>query len=524
MQHKSVPQHPAQPMQRVYNPHPAQRLPARRKSLFSKHVLLIGLAVSALLMIAMCGAVVLGVTMVYAQGILPGVEALGVDLGGMPPSEASARLAAQWTTVTLSDGQRTWAISPASLGLSLDTEATVRAAYLQGRGQGNMFSALFGRIVVQPIITVDLQIAQQGLASLAPTVEIAPVNAGVHVVNGQVETTPPQDGRALDISGTLARLQTQQPFATNGAFELAMVNVQPTITDASPMLAEAQRLLSNPYIFNVFDPVTGDVVQWSLMPENWATWLTAVPDSSRPTGLAFMIDTGQAADYLQAQASAVLDASRYLNIDEAAAEAQAAVASGVTQSYVRVYHHDTQYVVQPGETIVSIAWDVGVPYLYIQAANGGMESVSAGQSITIPSADNFFDYPPIPNKRIVVSISQQHMWVYENGGVIWDAVISTGIASSPTWPGIYQVISHEPNAYAGNWDLYMPNFMGIYRPIPGADFTNGFHGFPTRGGSQLLWTNNLGTRVTYGCVLVGDSNIQTLYNWAENGVVVEIQP
>lgn len=52
----------------------------------------------------------------------------------------------------------------------------------------------------------------------------------------------------------------------------------------------------------------------------------------------------------------------------------------------RVYHHDRQYVVQSGETITSIAWDVGEPYLYIQQANGGLQSVSVGQSITIPFA------------------------------------------------------------------------------------------------------------------------------------------
>jgi lipoprotein-anchoring transpeptidase ErfK/SrfK len=201
---------------------------------------------------------------------------------------------------------------------------------------------------------------------------------------------------------------------------------------------------------------------------------------------------------------------------------QESIKRGETQPYARVYHRDGQYVVQSGETITSIAWDVGVPYLYIQQANGGLSNVSPGQTITIPSPDNFLPYPVVPDKRIVVSISGQRTTVYENGAVKWDWMTSTGISDSPTWPGIYQIISHEPNAYAGNWDLWMPNFMGVYQPIPGADFTNGFHGFPTRGGSQLLWTNSLGTRVTYGCILLSNENIQLLYDWAEEGVVVEI--
>jgi lipoprotein-anchoring transpeptidase ErfK/SrfK len=191
---------------------------------------------------------------------------------------------------------------------------------------------------------------------------------------------------------------------------------------------------------------------------------------------------------------------------------------------VRVYHHDRQHVVQSGETIISIAWDYGVPYPYVQQANGGLEAVSVGQTIIIPSEDNFLLFPVDPDKRIVVSITQQRAWVYENGALKWEWTVSTGINSSPTWPGLYQIIEHVDNAYAANWNLWMPYFMGVYRPIPGSDFTNGFHGFPTRGGSQLLWTNSLGTRVTYGCILLSNENAQALYTWAEEGVVVEIQP
>ncbi len=522
MQQKSI-RSASSAQSRVYRPAPAKKR-QRRKPLLSKQNLLIAFALGALLTLVSLGALVLGVTMVYSRGILPAVRALGVELGGLSQEEADDRLSAQWTTITLRDGERTWAVDPATLGLTLDAEATAREAYAQGRGQGSLGSALFGNANVQPVVHVDTQTAEQGLASLTSIVETAAVNAGVQFVNGQVTTTPPQEGQALDIAATIERLQNGQGFDRSGALSLVMIPVQPTVTDASPMLAEAQRLLSNAYTFNVFDPVTGDIVPWSVPPESWATWLTATSDSSETGDLAFTMDTGRAAAYLQAQADAILDSTRYVNIDEATQAAQAAIANGSTQSYVRVYHHDRSYVVQAGETITSIAWDVGVPYLYIQQANGGIDSVSEGQTITIPSPDNFFDYAPVPNKRLVVSISEQHLWVYENGVLLWDAVISTGIASSPTWPGIYQIIMHEPNAYAGNWDLYMPNFMGVYRPIPGADFTNGFHGFPTRGGSQLLWTNSLGTPVTYGCILVGDEQIDTLYNWAEDGVVVEIQP
>jgi lipoprotein-anchoring transpeptidase ErfK/SrfK len=487
--------------------------------------MVIGIGLAALVVMS-CAALTLGAGMVYAGGILPGVSAGGIHLGGMSQAEAAAALQTRWQTVTLRDGERTWAINPATLGMTLDAPATAKAAYEQGRAHfGTVIQGILGRVDVPPIVTVDVTAADTGLREMAAQVEQPPVNAGVRLINGQVQPTAPITGRSLDIAATLAQLQGNAGAAlADGTLDLVMQPVQPAVTDATPMLEQTRQLLASPLDFRVFDPVTGDSVYWSLPPEQWAQWLTADTDASAAAGLALALNPQPVRDYLQAQADAVLDDSRYLKLDEAVADAQNAVTKGQTHAYARVYHHDAQHVVQSGETIISIAWDYGVPYLYIQQANGGIENVSAGQTITIPSPDNFMPFPVDPDKRIVVSISQQRAWIYENGGLKWEWPVSTGISSSPTWPGIYQIISHVDNAYAANWNLWMPNFMGVYQPIPGSDFTNGFHGFPTRGGSQLLWTNSLGTRVTYGCILLSNDNVQQLYPWAEEGVVVEIQP
>ena len=101
--------------------------------------------------------------------------------------------------------------------------------------------------------------------------------------------------------------------------------------------------------------------------------------------------------------------------------------------------------------------------------------------------------------------------------------MSTNIESSPTAPGVFQIQSHEENAYAASWDLWIPYFLDIYRPAPDTSVLNGFHGFPTRRDTTLLWTGNLGHPVTYGCILVSTANARLLYEWAEDGVVVEIQ-
>ena len=508
----------AYPMRR-----PAQTPPRKAQRSNKKLYLFLAAGVAAFMLMS-CAMLTLWVGIIYGRGILPGVRAGGIALGGLSQAEAAQKLASDWSTLRVTDGQRAWRYNAADLGLTLDANATAKAAYEQGRGNfGSAIAGLIGRVDTQPIINVDAATLGNTLTTNADQFSQQAVNAGVKLVNGQVETTPPQNGRTVDVAATVAQMQ-QNPGAAlaNGRLELVMRGIAPAVTDATPMVEQARRLLSSPLDVRIFDPVTGDSVYWSAPPEQWGNWLSADSDPNSATGLVLTANDAPIRDYLTAQSS-VLDSTRYLKLDEAVTNVQQAVREGRTNPYARVYHHDRQYVVQPGDTITSIAWDVGEPYLYIQQANGGIDNVSVGQSITIPSPDTFMPYAVDPDKRIVVNMSGQWVKVYEGGNLKWNWAASTGIADSPTWPGIYQVISHEPNAYAGNWDLWMPHFMGVYQPIPGSDFTNGFHGFPTRGGWQLLWTNSLGTKVTYGCILLNNENAETLYNWAEEGVVVEIQ-
>jgi LysM repeat protein len=218
-----------------------------------------------------------------------------------------------------------------------------------------------------------------------------------------------------------------------------------------------------------------------------------------------------------------LGQGKHIDVTKSVEAVRKNVSAGNTSTFVQILHGPQQYTVLPGDTIGSLSWKFGMPMYHIIRANSGldMDSLSVGQTITIPSPDALLPLPVVFNKRIVVSISKQHMWVYENGQIKWDWVASTGIPDSPTLAGVFQVQSHDVNAYAGNWNLWMPHFMGIYEAVPG--FMNGIHGFPTRNGQGILWEANLGTRVTYGCILLSSRNAAELYDWADEGVVIEIQ-
>jgi lipoprotein-anchoring transpeptidase ErfK/SrfK len=90
----------------------------------------------------------------------------------------------------------------------------------------------------------------------------------------------------------------------------------------------------------------------------------------------------------------------------------------------------------------------------------------------------------------------------------------------PILPGIFQVQSHFENAYASNWDLWMPHFLGIYEAVPG--FENGIHGLPLLSNGVRLWGSVLGQPASYGCIILTLEAAEELYTWAEDGVVVEI--
>ena len=335
---------------------------------------------------------------------------------------------------------------------------------------------------------------------------------------------PGQPGRQLDVAATL-NLLTQQAgvVLANGRLDLTLTAVPPVVVDLSAVAEQANTLLAAPITLHAYDPISNQAVDWLLPPETWGGWLTVDATAVAAGQFNWSLDQGQVENYLQAQAAG-LGEGRFVDVDEAGTAVTEAISNHATTVSLRVYHQPRQHVVQSGETLSSIGRGYGIPYPWIQQANPGLETLSVGQTITIPSVDEMVPLPVVEGKRIVVSIAQQRAWVYEHGALKWEWPVSTGIASSPTAPGIFQIQSHEANAYAGNWDLWMPQFMGIYRPVPTSDFMNGFHGFPTRGGSQLLWTGDLGRPVTYGCILLDSGNAELLYNWAETGVVVEIQP
>lgn len=473
-------------------------------------------------------ALVAGGWFYQSDRLLPGVEVMGVDIGVRSSDEAAALLNTAWAnqTITLVDGLESWTVHPSELGITLDTAVTLETALQQGRRPSTWQSFVQneGQFIVEPVWQLESAVAQSFLQQQADALYTPPIDATVSIVDGQVQINPPSDGRELDVVATQNWLLNNQGSVVDGRLPLITHTLPATVTDVSALAAHAEQLLTTSVTATAYDPVTDLEVSWVITPAVWGEWLLLDVDENDPSQFTWALDKAKGEQFFQDRMAA-LGAGRYVVVDEALTAVADAIKNQAGPITLRVYHETGNYVVQPGDTLASIGREVGFPYPWLQEANPLLgEALSAGQNISVPSPDALLPLPVVPNKRIIVSISEQRVRVYENGELKWDWLASTGIASSPTAPGIFQIQAHYETAYAAIWDLYMPNFMSVYQPAPGVDFFNGFHGFPTRDGANLLWTQNLGAPVTYGCILLSNENIALLYDWAEPGVVVEIRP
>jgi lipoprotein-anchoring transpeptidase ErfK/SrfK len=477
------------------------------------------------------GMAILGgalVAWVDSDIIFPRVRVMDVELGGQHTAEATKLLEAAWRqpSIRLESADEHWWVSPEDLGMHLDSQATVYAAYKQGRSISSIETMVRSGSppALQPSWSYDYAVSESYLRALAEEIDVPTVDAGLIIANGLATATPARDGQSLDVDSALAQISENPALIRSGGFlSLAVNSVQPEVSDTSALAESINELLSTTITIRIYDPVTGESSERTPEAAILSEWLSINPTDAAAGEFEWFLDDAKLEEYL-APNVASFGAGRYLNLVEASELVTDAIDNQTAQVLVRVYHHDRQHEVQAGETLASIGRAYGVPYPWIQQANPNLEDgLFAGQPVTIPSPDALLPLPIVTEKRIVVSITQQRVWVYENGELKWDWLASTGIDESPTAPGIFQIQSHEPHAYAGNWDLCMPNFLGVYHPVPNANFMNGFHGFPTRSGSNLLWTGDLGHKVTYGCILVSSENAATLYEWADDGVIVEIQ-
>lgn len=461
------------------------------------------------------------------QMVLPGVSVGPVDLSNLPMTDAAQYIDNYWNNTThfvVLTEQYKWTVTPPNIGLWIDPAQTAQLAYGVGRDSGGtqeiLQLAMSKTFDIQPVVTFNVDFARDVFRDLAAKIEIPAVDAElVRDGSGRWMAQPGVDGWGLDVEATMALIQADPGAVLQaGYLQLPMVAIPPAVADLSAEVERIAMHYERPIQLRAWDAITDEVLTWNLPQELVAGWVRLDDPYGEPY---LQVDAGEFEAYLTEWQSTI--GNREIDFkDPVETLDDVWEGGGVYTIFLR--HKPTEYTVQYGDNLISIGFKVGMPYWKIQEANPGSSifGVYGGQVLTIPSKNEMLPYPPVLGKRIVISITEQHMWVYENFELKSEHVISTGMSNSPTLPGVFQIQTHEINAYASNWDLWMPHFMGIYEAVPG--FMNGIHGLPVLSSGVRLWANVLGSPASYGCIILDLQAGEEVYNWAENGVVVEILP
>jgi len=478
------------------------------------------------------------------ERIYPGVSVGGVDLGGLTEGEAESALiqglpapAAQ--VIELRAGAQVWPLSWADVGQGYDYAGTAEAAHQVGR-QASLYTRtlLSWRLKrleqrVEPIlIPADPARVEAALEEVAPAIWVPRVDAQLQIGPGGVEVTPGQVGRALDVEASAARVldalvDAAQAFSSDSGqtiihaigVELVTVDVAPRLSEPEPAATLARSMLSQPFVLVADDPLTDYRAEFVAPPERVATWLRAVPTYTEDRAqMALEVDGGAVRAWLE-EIAPQLGPERALDVTETLERVLASLHHR-TQACIR--HPEGTYVVQPGDNFFDIAYSLGFPQWRLEEANPDMdpESLAIGMELVIPSIDVLFPHPLVPGKRIEISLPEQRLRAYEDEQLIYDFTCSSGMTSTPTIAGQFQVLFKEPEAFASRWDLTMPYFMGVFQEGP--EFVNGIHELPITSYGKRLWEGVLGWPASYGCIILGIGDAEKLYDWAPVGTLVRI--
>lgn len=457
--------------------------------------------------------------------IFPNVWALGLNLGGKTVEEASAALAEHWANdyrLTLAvDNEVHAQVAPVDLGLRIDAMAMAEAA--KGAGlSGIPFGAL-----IEPTISLDYMAAEAFMLARAQEINYPPFNAGFKWENGQVIGVRGADGRELNVSATLERVQsTLLEIVRTRRLNLLTLPIPPEYIDPEPVLAQARAVTSKPFTFTSYDPFSDTTSTWATQPENVVKWLQAggdrllVREDSFKDFITVLNDTINSGDSL-----------RYIDYTEAITVVQNAIGEQQTSVTLRYRYRPQVYTVERGDTAYRIARKTGVPFFKLLEVNPDRElsELYPGDQINLPPRDVTLPQMPVAHKRIVVNLNSQQLYAFENGELKFQWRISSGRSDAPTSPGTYQILNHDELAVGssftlcsadtcGQWKMHW--FMGIYEVQPG--LVNGFHGAVELPNGAYLGGGNVDYPSTFGCIMSLNDLAKQLYDWAEVGTMVEV--
>ena len=187
----------------------------------------------------------------------------------------------------------------------------------------------------------------------------------------------------------------------------------------------------------------------------------------------------------------------------------------------------TTHTVRPGEYLSEIARNYGVNWTVVAAMNSISDpnNIYAGMVLDIPaSGTQSIDYGilnaqtlPDPGayvgvgREVVVILSTQMTYAYEDGVLMRSVLTSTGLPATPTVQGDYAIYQ--------KYDAQLMSGPSYY--LPGVQWVMYFYqGYALHG---TYWHSNWGNPMSHGCVNMPNEEAAWFYNFASIGTPVHVR-
>ncbi len=201
----------------------------------------------------------LGLQVWLAGRITPGVSVSGIDVGGMTPQEAALILNDQVSyleegRILLRDGEQTWLLTPAQLGMYMDPESTAAHAFEIGR-DGNLIARLneqwmawrYGQSI-SPSFIFDQRVAYMQVKQVASLIDKPVIEAELSLNGAEVVVRNGQIGRTVNIDATIEKIALLLQQMQDGMVELVIEETPPYILDVEEQATLAKKILSQPLV------------------------------------------------------------------------------------------------------------------------------------------------------------------------------------------------------------------------------------------------------------------------------------
>ena len=219
--------------------------------------------------------------------IRDGITVFGVDVGGMTVVEARSAVRAETESraarpLVLVDGDKTWEVTQAEVGLRFDVNAAVDEAFAMGRsGRGPDRLAALWHLRQNPTIlngdhvAVATDATQLVLMDLASEIYLPTIQPDFSINdNGEHFYTPAQTGRELNVATSRDEI-VQALAAGDPSLDLTVTEYPPFAenSDFAALLVQSENALDAPITLLAADK------SWTFTPGQISSRLTYIPPS-----------------------------------------------------------------------------------------------------------------------------------------------------------------------------------------------------------------------------------------------------